>query len=212
MTMHIIANRLGKGKTTLLVWIAMNQYIKGRRIYSNIWLSFPHTRISSVEDLNSIRAVCHCCGEPQSHWEMTCLKCGCDRWDGADVFIDDAYLWFYTPLVGTNPIVTKIMAFSRKRGMDIYYTITRSNTLHVNIRGCTEYIWIPVLWKPLNSIFAAKFEYLGDKEKCGDDERIGQPMGGRVVRNVDYIWKQFNTYEEAQVPEGITYGNQRRKA
>jgi hypothetical protein len=177
MTMHIIFNRLGKGKTTFLAWVGMVSYIQGKHIFSNFHLSFPHTFVDSAMDLRQMR--------------------------NGVLLIDDAYQWFYAR-TGFNPLVNEVMAKSRKRGIDIFYTMVRSNQIDVNLRACTEFCWVPVIIPKTNIMIAPRFIYYPDRGmKGGDEERIGEPMGGYMIGNIDYIWQQFDTAEEIGNLKGI---------
>jgi hypothetical protein len=206
MTMHIIINTLGTGKTTFLTWMAWINWLKGRRVYSNYILNFPFEPVKSLEDLDNVRTRCTVCDEAKVSGVEICLRCGTiGLWTKPFLAIDDAYQWFYAPK-GYNPYVDKILACSRKRGVDIAYTMTRSNQVHINIRVNTAYVWVPMLIPNADLMVAPQFKYLPDRGlKGGDEERIGDIIQQFLISNVPEIWEMYNTEEE--IGELIGVGN-----
>jgi hypothetical protein len=203
MTMHIIFNRLGKGKTTFLAWIGLISWLQGKVVYANFHLAIPYTYVTSAMDLRQMGRHCLCCDKLQEPREKACKSCGSEQWRDAVLLIDDAYRWFYARL-GFNPLVNEVLAQSRKRGIDIFYTMVRSNQIDTNLRSCTEFCWVPVIIPQVRIMIAPRFIYYPDRGfKGGDEERIGEPLGGFMIGNLDYIWEQFDTAEEIQNLQGV---------
>jgi hypothetical protein len=195
MAMHIVFNQLGKGKTTFLTWLGLVLWIKGYTIYSNYWLAIPHIRVRSIEDLDMMGL------GPNGERTRECSVLLCD----------DSYMWFYAPR-GFNPWVDKILACSRKRNVDIIYVVTRSNQIHVNLRNNTAFCWIPMIIPQMDCMIAYRFRYLADRGlKGGDEERIGEPMGGYAIGNITWVWSQFDTYEEVDELKGFENGIGKRR-
>lgn len=205
MTMHIIINTLGTGKTTFLTWMAWIEWQKGRTVYSNYWLDFPFVPVKSLHDLDNVRTRCTLCSTPKLSGVEICTRCGSiGQWTKPFLAIDDAYRWFYAPK-GYNPYVDKILACSRKRGVDIAYTMTRSNQVHINIRVNTAYIWVPMIIPKLDLMVAPQFKYLPDRGiKGGDEERIGDMVQQFLISDIPEIWERYNTEEEIDELEGIS--------
>lgn len=114
-----IIGELGKGKTLLLTCIAIQAHLKGKKIYSNYTLKFPHTRIKDVYDFEDIRegvVVIDEFGE----------ICDANKWRSK-----------------ANEIIYRFLAKSRKRHLDFYFTNQHFFRVGKVARNLTNEIFLP---------------------------------------------------------------------
>lgn len=55
MVLIAICGELGAGKTLSLVYLALRNYQKGRKIYSNFDMVIPHERVRTPEDVLNMK-------------------------------------------------------------------------------------------------------------------------------------------------------------
>ena len=116
-----VVGELGAGKTLSLTYLAYRNFLKGKKIYSNYWLSFPHTRINSVEELDLMKS---------------------GFFAG-----DELWLWIDARASTSkkNKIVSSILLKSRKRDIHFSYTTQSFRQVDTRIRNVTDFIAIPML-------------------------------------------------------------------
>ena len=55
MALHAFVGTLGSGKTLSMTWWAAQQYNKGRTIFSNYRLGFPHYKVTHPDQLDQMK-------------------------------------------------------------------------------------------------------------------------------------------------------------
>jgi len=114
-----IIGELGKGKTLLLTCIAIQYHLKGKEIFSNYTLKFPHTRIKSVEHFKDIR-------EGVVVVDEFGLICDANKWRTKQ-----------------NEIIYDFLGRSRKRHLDLYYAFPHFFRIGKVARNLTNEILLP---------------------------------------------------------------------
>ena len=177
MSMHIIYNRLGTGKTLLMTFFGAVTHAKRRDIYSNYEIGIPHKPVNSLDDLNDMRN-------------------GMFLWD-------DAYVWANSRRIKETKSINMIFAKSRKRGIDIIWSTTRPSQVDINIRYNTAYAWIPqiILDKTTRipiELIARKYEFI--PEGANDTEILGRLLNVIRIRGevLKYVMEIYDTTEEIE--------------
>ena len=118
-----ITGHLGSGKTLALTWMAIQQWIEGRDIYSNYNLKIPHYYVRNTNFIDNMRDGFAC--------------------------MDELWLWAdsYKFMTKKTQFVNKVLAKSRKRGFDIGYTTQTPKQVAKRIREITDYWVFPDLNK-----------------------------------------------------------------
>lgn len=118
---YIILGELGIGKTLTLVHIAMLYYLRNLPIYTNFTLKFPHTRITSIEDLT------------------TKTKGG--------IFLDEVsrICNSHKAFSPENEAFFDFIADSRKKHLDVYCTAQHFHRIGKDLRNLTDEIYVPRL-------------------------------------------------------------------
>lgn len=114
-----IVGKMGTGKTLTLTYLAMKERKKHRKIYSNYKLNFPYKPIKNLNDFDKIRNGVFCA--------------------------DELWLWLDSRESGQakNKFGSKILAKSRKRGIDVYYTTQHIMQIDARVRRVTDYLIFP---------------------------------------------------------------------
>jgi hypothetical protein len=110
----------GVGKTLALTFKAWMLYKMGYVIFANYKLNFPHVFIESLEDLDEMHV-------PEGK--------------KAAAFLDELWRWLDSREYkkDKNNLVSKIIFFSRKRGIQhVYFTTQRFHQIDKRIRGLTD--------------------------------------------------------------------------
>ena len=112
----------GSGKTLVLTAIGFNEYLLGRRIFSNYHLEYPHTYVSSKEDLYAM---------------------------SNGLFLgDELWRWLFSRRAmrrDQQEIIEDFVENIRKRGIDMIYTGHADFTIDKIVRTITGYYMQPSL-------------------------------------------------------------------
>lgn len=121
MALHAFVGTLGSGKTIALTWWAAQQYNKGRKIFSNYKLGFPHYKVTHPDQLDQMR-------------------------EGAAA-LDELWLWMDSRCSGDelNKMRTYVLGKSRKRKLDIGYTTQNLMQIDKRVRNVTDWVYAPYL-------------------------------------------------------------------
>lgn len=117
-----ILGELGSGKTLSLTYLALRNYLKGRKIYANYHLrKIPYTLITKPDEILGMS-------------------------EGFCAF-DELWTWADSRMSGSkkNKFITPILAKSRKRGIHIAYTLQYFKSIDIRIRMVTDFVCIPRL-------------------------------------------------------------------
>ncbi len=119
-----ILGKMGSGKTLAQTFFLYRAFLKGEKVFANYPLTFPHKRITSIEELND-------------------LKRG--------VFGgDELWSWLDSRSSGSqkNRFTSSILLRSRKRGFDVFFTAQHFIQMDPRIRRVTDVLAIPKLNHP----------------------------------------------------------------
>lgn len=121
MVLMAICGELGAGKTLCLTYFAYRNWCKGKDIYSNYKLAFPHKFIGSVRQIDTMT---------QGFFAG-----------------DELWLWLDSrcSISKKNKVVSAILLKSRKRDVHICYTTQSFNQVDRRVRNITDFIAIPKL-------------------------------------------------------------------
>jgi len=122
MVLLAIVGGLGSGKTLSLTYLAWRNWkLKGRKIYSNYWLTFPHKRIQKISDLEEM--------------------------ENGFFAGDELWLWIDSRIAVSkrNRVVSTILLQSRKKDVHFAYTTQSFSQVDSRIRRCTDFIAVPML-------------------------------------------------------------------
>lgn len=116
-----IIGELGAGKTLCLTYMCYRNYLKGKKIFSNYELKFPHTKVKELDDLLNMK----------------------EGFAG----MDELWLWVDCRASASkkNRVISAILLKSRKRGIHICYVTQAFRQVDVRIRNVTDFIGIPML-------------------------------------------------------------------
>lgn len=122
MVLMAVLGELGAGKTLAMTYFALRNYWKGKTIYANYMLKkIPFTPVTNPEQITTMR----------------------------DGFFagDELWVWADSRKSGSksNKFITPILALSRKRGINICYTVQYFKQIDVRIRTVTDFIVMPRL-------------------------------------------------------------------
>jgi len=121
MVLMAIIGELGSGKTLSLTYMAFRNWLKGKEIFSNYRLNFPHVRVKSIKQIDKMR----------------------------EGFFAGDELWLWLDSRASrkkvNIVVSSILAKSRKRGIHIAYTTQSFRQIDIRIRNITDFFGIPKL-------------------------------------------------------------------
>lgn len=121
MGIMAFVGNLGTGKTLGMTFVGLKKYNEGRKIFSNYNLAFPHTLISTIEDIDKIKN---------------------------GIFLgDELWLWLDArrTTMKSHKVINDILTKSRKRNFDIYYTTQHMKQIDVRIQNITDFIVSPQL-------------------------------------------------------------------
>jgi hypothetical protein len=184
MTMHLIVNTLGQGKTLFLTFCAIISHIKGREVFSNYKTAVTGRFVRDMGILEELR--------------------------GGDLFVDDAYMWLDSRVRRDNKGRLLILAKSRKRDIDIFLSCVRPHQIDLNVRYNVAFIWIPQVIKGPSGLpimlQAHRFEYRPEMEKA--ELEYGEYRGtititGTLLRRIMYA---YDTLEEIDELDSLTGG------
>lgn len=102
MTMHSIVGLMNSGKTLYMTYLLFLDYLKGRKIFSNYHLNFPHTIIKKEELIKLAKS-----GEPT---------------DNISFGFDELWIWLDCRKAMENTIMTYFFLQSSKGDTKIYFT------------------------------------------------------------------------------------------
>lgn len=126
---HLVTGMQGSGKTLLLVRKAYEGYLKGKKIYSNVALSFPFSLI----DYNDI------------------INC---KYENAIVLIDEAHQLLPSRRsmsdININ-ICDGFLSMVRKKGLDIWASTQTQRKIDIRFREESDYIYLCEKWAFLNN-------------------------------------------------------------
>jgi len=116
-----VVGELGAGKTLSLTYLAYRNFMKGRKIYSNYKLSFPYTKVTSIEQLEDMKS---------------------GFFAG-----DELWLWIDARASTSkkNKVVSSILLKSRKRDIHFSYTTQSFSQVDKRVRNITDFIAVPML-------------------------------------------------------------------
>jgi len=136
-----IIGDLGSGKTLTLTFFALMYYVSNRTVYANYHLAFPHVYVSDINMLNEIRY--------------------------GGFFGDELWLWIDSRASSSarNRFVSMILAKSRKRKLDIFYTTQIFRQIDLRIRRLTDIIIIPNFDRTTNVCKVEVFNKAGERIK-----------------------------------------------
>ena len=134
-----ITGNLGEGKTLCMTEIGYAQCRLGRSIYTNYDVGFPHELINTLEDMEQMQ------GSPGKP---------------AVALFDELWRWLDSRQFKKqkNDILSKIIFYSRKRDMDIFYTTQRFHQIEKRIRDVTACVIEPKLLAYKNISFEGKMQ------------------------------------------------------
>lgn len=112
------------GKTLAMVHQAYIDYKNGHEIASNIHLSFPHTYISTLEELEELRGNI---AKPKK------------------LLLDEIWRWIDSRCTRDKKVtaISAICKYSGKRGIDIYWTSQFVHQVEKRIRDETVFVFVP---------------------------------------------------------------------
>jgi hypothetical protein len=169
MVMHVIVNRIRRGKTALLVFQTAIKAAKDFKVYSNFYTAFTDERVYGLSQLESMRR-------------------------GWFAF-DDAYRWINSRVKNIGGI-DLIMSLSGKRHIDIGWTTTRTNQVDINMRINSDYIWWPFLSPDKRILVGRMYEYYPERG-TSDEERTGE-LRKTIAFPSSPIFRWYDTEEEIQ--------------
>lgn len=104
-----------------MTYLAARNYMKGRQIFSNYNLNFPHQLVNTPEEIVDMKEG---------------MFCGDELWTWADSRMSGSK---------KNKFLTYILSKSRKRGINISYTVQYFKQIDIRIRAVTDFIAVPRL-------------------------------------------------------------------
>lgn len=104
-----------------MTYLAARNYMKGRQIFSNYSLNFPHQLVNTPEEIVDMKEG---------------MFCGDELWTWADSRMSGSK---------KNKFLTYILSKSRKRGINISYTVQYFKQIDIRIRAVTDFIAVPRL-------------------------------------------------------------------
>ena len=113
---------LGAGKTLSLTYLAIRNYAKGRKIYSNYKLKgIPFTPVTTLEQIENMK--------------------------GGFFAGDEFWSWIDCRCSGAkkNKLISSILLKSRKRDVHIAYTLQGFHQIDKRVRTITDFVAIPML-------------------------------------------------------------------
>ena len=124
MTVIGVIGKPRSGKTLLITSIGYQDYLNGRKIYSNYWLGYPHEKYD-INDLLSI-----------STMEMEISP--------KTVLMQEASKWFDSRRSGRieNVLLSSFTGQSGKREIDIYYDDQFVTRIDRGLRDITDYTFL----------------------------------------------------------------------
>lgn len=114
-----IVGELGTGKTTVLTWLGYRAYLKGRTVYANYGVKFPHIKVINPGDIIKMQN---------------------------GVFLgDELWVWLDSRMAQRrkNIMLAEILRLSRKKHLDIIYTTQYWKQMDIRIRVITDIVMIP---------------------------------------------------------------------
>jgi len=114
----IIGDR-GSGKTCFMTRLLLQDYNNGRKIITNYWVDFPHTKMS-FEDLANLPT----------------------HINGSTIALDEIHVAVDSreSMSSINKQLTKLATQLRKRNIILYYTTQRFNLIDKRLRDQTDYL------------------------------------------------------------------------
>jgi len=122
MVLMGIMGELGAGKTLCLTYFALRNYHKQRQLFMNYHLKkLPYTYVKSPEDILNMR----------------------DGFAG----LDELWTWADSRISSSkkNKFITLVLAKSRKRGINICYSVQYFKSVDIRIRTVTDFLVLPRL-------------------------------------------------------------------
>ena len=163
-----VIGEYGDGKTSMATVIAYAEYLSGRKIYSNYHMEFPHTRITSLKDMDKITE--------------------------GSFFMDEAWYTFDSRNFGTktNKAGSMILSKFRKRGVDGYLILQSLDLIDSRFRERLNAILVPeLIYDDNNCPLIMELGILFKNKFGGYDYRPNE-----FILNVSQILDMYDTNEE----------------
>jgi len=171
----IYLGRRGSGKTTTMIKDAYIEYVRGRRVISNME-SVSFAEFMTNEQIKQI--------SKNSDIENAVL------------LIDEMQIFFDSrrSMKGENINFSYFVQQIRKRNVDILGTTQFSNAVEKRVRDHTDFVCRPQFLKKYNLIKVTYYD-----ETSTQDIDVDETVNKGVVYNPDKIFKLFDTNEKIGV-------------
>ena len=158
----------GSGKTLTMTTMGYLAHLQGIPIYTNYDVSFPHTRVESIEDL--------------------------DRMNNGLALLDEFWYTIDSRASNTkiNRIVSLIISKSRKRNLDIITTEQDLSLIDLRLRERLHYVWLPRLYLDPDGVPSVSKVLVLKRNSLGDWE----PLPRSLVLDVSSALDKYDTCEE----------------
>ena len=114
MTLTLIEGQMNNGKTLVLTFHALKDYLEGRKIITNYNINIPHYEIN--KDYLTYLAV----KQPDT--------------TGLSFFLDELWLWLDSRNAMSNKILSYFFLQSSKNDTRVYLSVQRDNQLDIRVR------------------------------------------------------------------------------
>jgi len=166
---YAIIGEYSEGKTLLMTAIGYRDHLKGIPVYSNYHLEYPHTHISTMEDLEAVK--------------------------NGTVLLDEAWYTFDSRSFGTkeNKGGSYILSKLSKRNCDLYLNMQSMDLIDNRFRDRLQAILIPqkLLHPSTNNPFALEVSIM-KKDKWG----TYTILPSKIYFDVSEILSLYDTSEE----------------
>ena len=158
----------GSGKTLTMTTMGYLAHLQRIPIYTNYEVSFPHTRIESIEDLDNI--------------------------SNGLALLDEFWYTLDSRASNTkvNRTISVIISKSRKRNLDIITTEQDLSLLDLRLRERLHYVWLPRLYLDNNGLPAVAKVLILKRNFLGNWE----PLPRSLVLDVSSALDKYDTAEE----------------
>ena len=173
MTIHVIFNTIRSGKTLWLNFMSLVNASRGRAVYTNFHVPYPHRLVSSL-------------------WELETMRNGF-------LAVDDFYMWANSRKFKDNDAVNLVCSMSGKRGIDIAYTTVRPGMVDINVRYNTLFAWVPqVILRDGYPYKLTVRKYLFSPEGRDESEMLSRLVGCYTLKGdlLKYVVESYDTAEE----------------
>lgn len=173
---------IGSGKTISMIKYAYEEYLKGRIIYTNIWLDFPKTKgHGKIVDLDMQFFIDYA----KSDFNI----------QNALVLIDEIHIYFDSrnPMTKRNKIFSKFITQSRKRSVTLVYTTQDENPLTFRMSGQVDLR----VRKLTDRVVLCKLIKVGKKEFI--HQEFHSINGTLLTKEIVYANPYFHLYDTNQI-------------